>query len=488
MLFLTVCIVLTCSAMSGSAAEQAEIPDVNMNLTGTLFVELSCEDNNGQEKVFEGITLQVFQTADLKVENGTVEYMLCSAFADTDVSFTGVSASESSQEAILLSKSAGVKGTPTAVAVTDQNGKAQFENLSHGIYLVVMKEDENTDSLNLQMDPYLVSLPMAEKADGGYRWNYVVFSHPKASIESEDKKGSIIVTKKTSVYDEDSVIPVNSADEVFYFGLFRDAEGTRPYADNFMKSIHLVNASSGTVIFENLPEGTYYVFETDSVGIPVKDGDKVVGGVMPYTCVVEGDGTQEITFDSAWENSEGQVIFNNIYDWLTEGYYYEPEIKVTKYVFEGDKKIRTDETFYAGIFSKEHDTYILEQVFELKQNGTVKIPFYVQLTEADTPVTYWIFETDENGIRVDQSTFGYIIEGEGTVELSSQKTEVEITIINRKDVPETETETDASSGSTPNRSVRTGDDSPILLYACVMAAALLVIILLLVMILRRRRR
>ena len=57
--------------------------------------------------------------------------------------------------------------------------------------------------------------------------------------------------------------------DTFYFALFTDKELTKVFSDADVQALELDNESQGSVTFENLPYGTYYLAETNEDGIPV---------------------------------------------------------------------------------------------------------------------------------------------------------------------------------------------------------------------------
>ena len=60
--------------------------------------------------------------------------------------------------------------------------------------------------------------------------------------------------------------------DTFYFTLFRDEELKIPYEQFETKKLDLNDEAHGTVTFEKLPYGVYYLAETDADGKPVGDG------------------------------------------------------------------------------------------------------------------------------------------------------------------------------------------------------------------------
>lgn len=471
------------SVLGVSAKEIDQMPDLEAGRKGTLSAVLSYKDEKGAEHKMAGIALELHRVADLTVINGgSSTYTLTADFAASKVVFDGMSSSESNQAAKALKAIAVEKSLKGQRAVTDANGKVVFADLEPGMYLVMQADGANLEPFYTGMDPYLVSVPQGESQAGSYVWNYEVDTLPKMEI-SQKTLGRIVVTKQVTVENEgqEALFPVTNA--TFYVGLFKDENGEKPYENaEYRKSIYIENGSAGEVEFTNLPEGTYYVFETKEDGTAIKPG---VAGEL-YTCLIAGDGEQKVVIDPAVNKTEGHVILNNRYT-LPEGEYIEGEISIKKSVFEGNDRVNVDDTFYAGIFTKEDDAYVLNQVVELKQNDTVTVQVVLNDYTGAELTEYWVFETDKNGNRVDKASFAYEVSGEGSVKLGIDNLSDKIEIVNKiKEEREEIEESSSSTTSTSSGSVRTGDDTPIVLYA-VLAGASVILLLALFLIGRRKR-
>ena len=72
-----------------------------------------------------------------------------------------------------------------------------------------------------------------------------------------------------------------NVDDTFYFALFLDADLTM-MADAGVQELKLTNSSRGTVVFENLPYGVYYLAETDEDGVPVDDNFEYTVTISSY--------------------------------------------------------------------------------------------------------------------------------------------------------------------------------------------------------------
>jgi len=155
----------------------------------------------------------------------------------------------------------------------------------------------------------------------------------------------------------------------------------------------------------------------------------------------------------------------------------------------------TSEVFYAGIFTSE-DAAEPYKVVTLKNNGSVAVNVPLGGEDGMEPVTYYIYETDANGNKIDKTSFAYAVGGEGAVSLDTSSTTGTITITNTSKEELTGTETidkntssgNPSSGSgtgtsnsgsggssgssdTWSSSAKTGDNNRPVLWALFFAAA-----------------
>lgn len=126
---------------------------------------------------------------------------------------------------------------------------------------------------------------------------------------------------------------------------------------------------------------------------------------------------------------KGKVNLTNAYLELPDGFAYRAFIDVTKKVLENGVEKATDETFYAGIFTGETENAPMTLV-ELKNNGKVTVEVPLGGPDGDQPITYYVFETDAQGNKLDKDTFIYIVSGEGQVSVSREKIQSDITITN----------------------------------------------------------
>lgn len=404
---------------------------------------------------------------------------------------------------------------------TDENGEINFTNLikTSGGRAVIYRYTEMEAPEGYQLDdtPHYFAFTTVDattlaKVKAALGVDDIIItpalSGNQYTIENETIKGSITVTKRTSVIDENTfdIVAMPVTDATFYVGLFTDAEGTRPYGDDYIRAIHIQDASSGTAVFDELPLGmTYYVFETDANGnaLPYRESRTVSADASgTYYCQGEGEdgGVQAISLALGSETQDASVQLNNVYSGtLPEGFAYESSITITKNVIKNGSAADTSEVFYAGIFTSE-DAAEPYKVVTLKNNGSVTVNVPLGGEDGMEPVTYYIYETDANGNKIDKTSFAYAVGGEGAVSLDTSSTTGTITITNTSKEELTGTETigentssgsdssgDNSSGSsgtsdsgsggssgssdTWSSSAKTGDNNRPVLWALFFAAA-----------------
>lgn len=461
---------------SVSAREIDQMPDLEPGRKGTLAVTLSYKDKNNRQVSIEGATVTVLKVADLSVQNGgSPTYTLTPEFAKSGLEFDGMTAADSNRAAAVL-KEIAEKEQLTAKgksAVTDSSGRASFDKLEPAMYLVMQTGHASAIPAYTDLEAYLVSVPLGKNENGQASWNYTVDTLPKMEMTGKPELGSIVVTKRVGIYRDKKIALLDAIDEVFYFGIFEDAAGSRRYANYPLQKAHLKNSSVGTAKFQNLPEGTYYIFETDESGNVIRPDERVVESVPPYTCIIEGKETNAVTIDPDKGVLKGEITFNNVFDDLPWGYDIKGEITIRKNVRRDGKAVKVDDTFYAGIFTKEDGEYVLYHVVELKQNGSVPVPVVLS-GSASEPTAYWIFETDSEGKRIDKETFGYEVSGEKSVVITLENLYQSVELTNDVIIEEEESEAVPGSGSNSS-SVRTGDETPIVRYLILAAAALLLL-------------
>ena len=346
---------------------------------------------------------------------------------------------------------------------------------------------------------YLIELQAPDGYEIAADQKFTVPKDGTITVKMTDKKinkkeeGSVTVTKKVSMVDEDAnIVSAFVKSYTAYIGIFTDPAGEHPYGSNYLQTVQINNGSSGTVSFKGLPKGTYYIFETDANGTPFAYDDLRTDSFGRFACTVE-DGNTTVTVKNKSKNS---LTLNNVYYDIPNGFSYKGTINITKKVIKAGETANVDDTFYAGIFTIDDDgNYVLfnGMAYELLQNDTISVEVPLGGETGTDPITYYVMETDEEGNPIDKDAFIYEVSGEGTVSLDKNNLEGTITIVNTVDEEEEITPTptpSTPSDSTPpggttaqtyeNNSqktagVKTGDNTPIGAYVAVLVIAALAI-------------
>lgn len=276
---------------------------------------------------------------------------------------------------------------------------------------------------------------------------FVVPANGKITVTMEDKpeeaKGRITVTKRvTAVNDDFEFVAQPVAEDVtFYMALFKDAAGKERYTEYAVKSVVVRKDTSISepAVWENLPSGTYYVFETDASGKAIALNEAQTetdasGKEYSYTCVLaEGTQTNAVELAMQQQKREGAVNLENAYLDLPDGFYYSGELSINKRVLKNGAVYDTNEIFYAGIYTRdENGDYQLFDTVTLNNNGTVTVEVPLGGEDGTEPITYYVMECDEAGIPVDEDTFAYEVTVDGTAAVSQENPNAEVTITNRQ--------------------------------------------------------
>ena len=319
--------------------------------------------------------------------------------------------------------------------VTDASGNICVTSLFAGEYYFIetkapdgyklRKEEDGTD----RKYSFIIGIT---DGNAGIEENAAVDAEVTAENDI-DGTNNITVTKKATWIDPDTLgeYEIVWPKETYYVNLFIDEEGKIPYRTEEPQGLTIADGGSGTAVFENVSKGTYYVFETDENGnsIPmdsqIKDGDSI------YACVVDGEGTNSIDLDVSTDAQEGKInLINRYYD-LPDNPAIRAWLSISKEVLKGEDSMETEETFYAGIFTKDdNDEYYLFKNVELVNNDTVTTEVVLGGVNGNEPITYYVFETDSEGNMIDKDGFRYEVTGEGTVALDRDNNRGNITITN----------------------------------------------------------
>lgn len=182
-------------------------------------------------------------------------------------------------------------------------GSTTFSNLKEGTYYVAETDQSGTPIVEtdfIEMNQILDG--KAEITPEQSTAKSTIINHISTPGEEYYKDGEITVDKKVLVNGEEA-----NVDDTFYFALFVDSDMTM-MADAGIKELRLEDASRGTVLFENLPYGEYYLAEVDEEGVPVDEDFAYTVTISSYCKLDEANSsvTCEVTNSKTEEEEDGE--------------------------------------------------------------------------------------------------------------------------------------------------------------------------------------
>lgn len=289
--------------LTASTIDKTQVGSITIHKYGQLEEDSSANDGTGEadvtvatnpeNKPLKGVEFTLYRvktTAELLKYYDALAGASVGEFTVGDC-FTGTS--ESSWSAATLEKAYTKEATGDGIdatvgkvgtAKTNAKGAAQFNGLPVGMYLVI--ETNKVQSVTKTVTPFLVSIPMTRIGDTESeptnnnnlkQWLYDVVVYPKNSTA----QGSVTLIKQGKHGD---ATPENLGGVMFKLFQYQGADGSGKYVDitdKLTKNKTTVGTESyvvtstgndlGTIKFENLPMGKYYVQEYGYTG---KGSDK----------------------------------------------------------------------------------------------------------------------------------------------------------------------------------------------------------------------
>ena len=237
------------------------------------------------------------------------------------------------------------------------------------MYLVIGAAESS-----VKVTPMLLTVPFASTEEG---WIYDVQAYPKA-----EKSNTAGITVEKRLYrinpDTFELDEITADDATYKVGLFLDKDGTIPYGDDYIRTIHIQNAQSGKASYSNVLRGTYYVFELDenNKAIKLNTGVEIDKENRFQYNVTNAAGKKDnsVVVDDNTVATDIAAYVNNIFITLPEGFFVNGKIEITKNVVVDGVKKNVDDKFYATVFD---DSGKVVSTVELKQNDkvTVTVPF-----------------------------------------------------------------------------------------------------------------
>ena len=410
---------------------------------GSLNLTVQQTDKDGKTTPLTGVKLELYRVADVSFD-GNVHFILTSSMSSAGYDFDSFkNASEWYSAAEKLAEVAAASSVKPVEAVSDEQGKVVYSDMEEGMYLVIGAAESS-----VKVTPMLLTVPFASTEEG---WIYDVQAYPKA--EKSNTAGITVEKRLYRINPNTFELDEITADDATYkVGLFLDKDGTIPYGDDYIRTIHIQNAQSGKASYSNVLRGTYYVFELDENNKAIKLNDEVQ---------IDKENSFHYNVTNAADKEDNSVVVDGV-------------------------KKTVDDKFYATVFD---DSGKAVSTVELKQNDkvTVTVPFSEDIKDT---VTYAVKETDKNGNVLDKDSFAYVVSGEGSVKLNeSGQYHGSIEITNtKKDAAVTpggsnggsgtsNGGSDASShgGSATSRPVKTGDPMNPAFWGLVLLVSVIVI-------------
>lgn len=507
--------------LTGSMAQEVLADDYVAGKTGNINLTIQETGEDGTVKPIPNVKMTLYKVGSVTFD-GNVHFVADNALQFTEIDFENLkTADEWYKTAETLSAAVKRADFNGSEMQSDAEGKIVYSNVAEGVYLIVQS---NPDDPDVSVSPMVLTVPFAEESTG---WTYDVQAYPKAVTHEGDKETQIQVTKQLFYIDDAfNIIAMNADDATYKMGLFLDKEGTIPFRSDYMKDIRLVNAHSGTAVWSNVPDGTYYVFELDENGSPMVMNDLIEieeGKSFYYNVTDAGENESNEAVISQSNSTESVSYVNNYYNYIPDGFSLRGFISINKKVLVNGVEDTVNDTFYASVFKAESDgSLLLVETAELKQNGTVTLEVSFDSGEEPESVEYTVMETDKEGNPIDKDLFPYEVSGEGDIILNkserytnsiditnSMETEpdpdptetptptptkgAELTVTppeqtvtptpsdkpntpdsSTPNIPNTSNTSGNDSGTTGRTSVKTGDDTPIGTWVGILAATIVV--------------
>ena len=189
-----------------------ELPDTKFSLT------VSGNFTNEHDMIvsIKERNVSICKVANLSIIGNGAFYDAIPELAECGVKFDGMDSSESNDAALKFKETIKRKKLTNLVTTIKANddGEARFTDLMPGMYLVVVDGSGNNRS-EIEVDPFLVSVPGIEKKDGVNIWVPDVYAFPKAvELPSYGIAVDPPVSKK--------VVGKSNCKDVFYFELSAD--------------------------------------------------------------------------------------------------------------------------------------------------------------------------------------------------------------------------------------------------------------------------
>lgn len=348
--------------VTASTIDKTQVGSITIHKYGQLQEDSSAKDGTGEvdtkvatnadNKPLEGVEFTLYRvktTDDLLKYYDALEGANIAEFKAGEC-FTEVDESKWSATTLKDTYTSDATGNDTTATVgkvrtakTNAEGAAQFNGLPVGMYLVI--ETNKVQSVTKTVTPFLVSIPMTRigdteddtnKNNNLKQWLYDVVVYPKNSTA----QGTVTLVKQGKHGD---ATPEKLGGVMFKLFQYQGADGSGKYVDitdKLTKNKTTVGTESyvvtstgndlGTIKFENLPMGKYYVQEYGYTG---KGSDKgyIINTNGKYGFKIDDQGQVAV------QTETGET------DWVTAGDGFSAgngAITITNYKPEFEKTVK----------------------------------------------------------------------------------------------------------------------------------------------------
>ncbi|MCC8066980.1 MAG: prealbumin-like fold domain-containing protein [Clostridiales bacterium] len=215
--------------------------------------------------------------------------------------------------------------------------------------------------------------------------------------------------------------------EVTYYAALFTGTGTEQTIVSDVKALTFAagDTASGSITFDSLAAGTYYVAATDEAG-----------NLLQTTKTLSAPIT-EVTLAEADTSKSAVLQYLYTAAWPEDAFSYPVKLSVTLNVLDRDGKALTGkEKFYANIYSDADKTTLVNTspiTFSMAGNSTKTKTYTLKATKPQQ--TFYIAETDSSGAAVvgGENGFAYVVsyDASDAVTIKCGDTEAAVTIQNK---------------------------------------------------------
>ena len=343
--------------VTASTIDKTQVGSITIHKYGQLQEDSKAENGTGEadttvatnadNKPLEGVEFTLYRvktTADLlkyydALEGASVkEFTAGDCFTEADESKWSATTLKGTYTNVATGDGTNATVGKVRTATTKADGAAQFNGLPVGMYLVI--ETNKVQSVTKTVTPFLVSIPMTRIGDTEVdtnknnnlkQWLYDVVVYPKNSTA----QGSVTLIKQGKHGD---ATPEKLGGVMFKLFQYQDSKADYVDITDNLQNKTMVDGKSyvvtssgndlGTIKFENLPMGKYYVQEYGYTGTG-SDKGYIINTKGKYGFKIDDNGqvaVQTEIGETDWVTENGGFSAGNGTITITN---YKPEFKKT---------------------------------------------------------------------------------------------------------------------------------------------------------------